>query len=42
GSVLKVDAQSVCTHGDSPGSVNLLREVVAELGRRNIEIRSFA
>lgn len=42
GSVLKVDAQSVCTHGDSPGSVNLLREVVAELARRNIEIRSFA
>src|SRR5699024_1181137 len=42
GSVLQVDAQSVCTHGDSPGSVTLLREVVAELGRHNIEIRSFA
>lgn len=42
GSVLQVDAQSVCTHGDSPGSVNLLREVVAELNRRDIEIRSFA
>ena len=41
GSVLQVDAQSVCTHGDSPGSVNLLREVVAELNRRDIEIRSF-
>lgn len=41
GSVLSVDAQSVCTHGDSPGSVNLLREVVAELGRREIAIRSF-
>lgn len=42
GSVLQVDAQSVCTHGDSPGSVELLRGVVSELGRRNIEIRSFA
>ena len=42
GSVLQVDAQSVCTHGDSPGSVTLLREVVAELGRHSIEIRSFA
>ena len=42
GSILHVDAQSVCTHGDSPGSVNLLREVVAELDRRNIAIRSFA
>lgn len=42
GSVLQVDAQSVCTHGDSPGSVNLLREVVAELNRGDIEIRSFA
>lgn len=42
GSVLQVDAQSVCTHGDSPGSVNLLREVVTELNRRDIEIRSFA
>ena len=42
GSVLSVDAQSVCTHGDSPGAVNLLRDVVAELQRRDIEIRSFA
>ncbi|MDO5031117.1 LamB/YcsF family protein [Corynebacterium sp.] len=41
GSVLNVDAQSVCTHGDSPGAVELLRGVVAELNTRGIEIRSF-
>ena len=41
GSVLSVDAQSVCTHGDSPGAVEMLRGVVAELDARGIEIRSF-
>ena len=40
GSVLSVDAQSVCTHGDSPGAVEMLRGVVAELDARGIEIRS--
>ena len=40
GSVLNVDAQSVCTHGDSPGAVQLLRGVVKELQARGIEIRS--
>lgn len=41
GTTLNVDAQSVCTHGDSPGSVEMLRGVVAELGNRGVEIRSF-
>ena len=40
GSVLSVDAQSVCTHGDSPGAVALMREVCAALGQRGIAIRS--
>ena len=40
GSVLNVDAQSVCTHGDSPGAVQLLRGVVKELQAHGIEIRS--
>ena len=40
GTVLNVDAQSVCTHGDSPGAVALLRGVVDELKARGIEIRS--
>ena len=41
GTKLAVDAQSVCTHGDSPGSVQLLRNVIDELHRRDIDIRSF-
>ncbi|QNE89058.1 LamB/YcsF family protein [Corynebacterium incognita] len=41
GSVLDVRAESVCTHGDSPGAVELLRGVVKQLGDQGIEIRSF-
>ncbi|MGV0325725.1 LamB/YcsF family protein [Corynebacterium confusum] len=41
GTELAVDAQSVCTHGDSPGAVELLRGVVDLLGREGVEIRSF-
>ncbi|WJY89135.1 LamB/YcsF family protein [Corynebacterium confusum] len=41
GTELAVDAQSVCTHGDSPGAVELLRGVVDLLGKEGVEIRSF-
>ena len=41
GTKLEVDAQSVCTHGDSPGAVKLLRGVVERLREEGIEIRSF-
>lgn len=41
GTTLQVDAQSVCTHGDSPGAVELLRGVVRRLADDGIEIRSF-
>ena len=41
GTKLEVDAQSVCTHGDSPGAVKLLRGVVERLRAEGIEIRSF-
>ncbi|ERS49680.1 5-oxoprolinase subunit PxpA [Corynebacterium sp. KPL2830] len=41
GTTLDVDAQSVCTHGDSPGSVKLLRGVVDCLSAEGIDIRSF-
>lgn len=41
GTVLSVDAQSVCTHGDSPGSVEMLRGVIAKLADAGVEIRSF-
>lgn len=41
GSVVNVQAESVCVHGDSPGSVELTRSVVAKLKGEGIEIRSF-
>ncbi|WP_342320119.1 LamB/YcsF family protein [Corynebacterium mayonis] len=41
GTTLKVNAESVCVHGDSPGSVELTRSIVERLGAEGIEIRSF-
>lgn len=41
GTVLNVDAESVCMHGDSPGSVALMRSVVERLEREGITVRSF-
>lgn len=41
GSTVNVAAESVCVHGDSPGSVELTRSVVEKLGQEGIEIRSF-
>lgn len=41
GTAVSVDAQSICTHGDSPGAVELMRGVSAELASRGIQVRSF-
>lgn len=41
GTVVPVEAESVCVHGDSPGSVALARSVVERLGADGIDIRSF-
>lgn len=41
GSTLRVDAESVCIHGDSPGSVQLARGIVSALSAAEIDIRSF-
>lgn len=41
GSVVKVDADSVCVHGDSPDSVALTRSIVEALRADGIEIKSF-
>ncbi len=41
GTEVKVAAESVCVHGDSPGSVELTRSVVARLADEGISIRSF-
>ena len=40
GTEVKVQAESVCVHGDSPGSVELTRSVVAKLRDENITIAS--
>ena len=40
GTRLDVGAQSVCIHGDSPGSVTMAREVVAKLRAAGVEIGS--
>ncbi|AGP30204.1 LamB/YcsF family protein [Corynebacterium terpenotabidum] len=41
GTVLTVHAESVCVHGDSPGSVALAQSIVAALAEDGIGIRSF-
>ncbi len=41
GSELRVHAESVCVHGDSPGSVELTRGIVERLTYEGIGIRSF-
>ncbi|QPK83847.1 LamB/YcsF family protein [Corynebacterium qintianiae] len=40
GTEVHVGAESVCVHGDSPGSVELTRRIVERLGREGIGIRS--
>ena len=41
GSTIDIDAESLCVHGDSPGSVELARRIVGALQDAGIEIRSF-
>ncbi|MCP1387680.1 LamB/YcsF family protein [Corynebacterium sp. TA-R-1] len=41
GTKVDVRAESVCVHGDSPGSVEMTRSVVARLAAEGVEIRSF-
>ncbi|MDQ2849352.1 5-oxoprolinase subunit PxpA [Dermatophilaceae bacterium Sec6.4] len=42
GSTVKVRAQSVCVHGDSPGAVDMARAVRSALVREGVEVGSFA
>ena len=42
GSVVPVEAASVCVHGDSPDAVTLARAVRSALTRAEVEVRSFA
>jgi UPF0271 protein len=42
GTVVPVDAQSICVHGDSPGAVEMARTVAAELARAGATLTPFA
>lgn len=42
GTDVPVSAESVCVHGDTPGSVDIARSVRAALDAAGVEVRSFA
>ncbi|PQZ61890.1 hypothetical protein CQ050_23175 [Achromobacter sp. MYb9] len=42
GSLTRVEADSICVHGDSPGAVGMAREVRRRLEQAGVTIRSFA
>ena len=41
GSVIPVEAQSICVHGDSPDAVAIAREIRRRFEAEGIAIRSF-
>ena len=41
GSEVRIDAESVCLHGDSPGAVAMAERVRAELAKAGVEVRAF-
>jgi UPF0271 protein len=42
GTELKVDARTVCIHGDTPGAAELARAIRARLDRDGVAVRPFA
>ncbi|MBX4340927.1 LamB/YcsF family protein, partial [Mycobacterium tuberculosis] len=42
GSTVRIQAESICVHGDTPGSAAMAAEVRAGLDRAGITVRSFA
>ncbi|EMY33011.1 LamB/YcsF family protein [Arthrobacter crystallopoietes BAB-32] len=42
GSIIRVDAESICVHGDTPGSVAMAAAVRAGLEAAGVTVRSFA
>ncbi len=42
GSSIKIEAQSICVHGDSPGAVAIAQEIRRRFEAEGIKIRSFA
>jgi UPF0271 protein len=41
GDPIKLDAQSICVHGDSAGAVEMAREIHARLTAQGIQIARF-
>lgn len=41
GSVIRIDAQSICVHGDSPGAVEIAREIRRSFEAEGVVVRSF-
>ena len=41
GSTIKIDTQSICVHGDSPGAVAIAQEIRRAFGADGITVRSF-
>jgi UPF0271 protein len=42
GSTVEVEAESICVHGDSPGAVEMARELKARLQAAGVTVQSFA
>jgi 5-oxoprolinase (ATP-hydrolysing) subunit A len=42
GSTIRIEAQSICVHGDSPGAVVIAQEIRRRFEAENIAIRSFS
>mgnify|MGYP000437963047 FL=1 len=41
GSLVRLDAQSICVHGDSPGAVEMARRIRARLEQAGVALRPF-
>jgi 5-oxoprolinase (ATP-hydrolysing) subunit A len=41
GSTVRIEAESVCVHGDSPGAVEMARQVRVRLEQAGVSIRPF-
>jgi UPF0271 protein len=41
GSIIKIEAQSICVHGDSPGAVAIAQQIRKRFEAEGIDIRSF-
>ena len=42
GTQLKINARSLCVHGDTPGAVTLARALREALAQARVEVRAFA